>query len=122
MAEKKEQKVETKKTQKKILKLNLKTFIIIAVTIAIAIITIVVISLVLRNNRIKKETEQFEKDRAYVADLLEKSKNKTNNEEKNIEFFDFVEEGDFKPKTFDKKYTDLYDIVKGSDKTINGIT
>lgn len=100
MEENKEQKIDNNKAQKRILKLDLKTFTIIAV--AVAIIAVVVISLVYR---IKKEREQLEKDRAYVAELFKKN-----------EIIPFTQ------KHFEQKYMDLYSIVRGEEKKEGNIT
>lgn len=112
--------------QKKVLKINLKVFIIIA--IAVAIVAIAVIGLVIRNKRIgeKRKAEELEKERKCVAEILKNHSNKIKNEPKNkttnIEFSNFVAETNFTQKNFDKKYTDLYNIIKGSTKEIHGVT
>lgn len=103
MEENKEQKIDNNKAQKRILKLDLKTFTIIVV--AIAIIAVVIIGLVIRNIRIKKGREQLEKDRAYVAELLKKN-----------EIIPFTQ------KHFEQKYMDLYSIVRGEEKKEGNIT
>ena len=100
MEENKAQKIDNNKAQKRILKLDLKTFTIIAV--AVAIIAVVVISLVYR---IKKEREQLEKDRAYVAELFKRN-----------EIIPFTQ------KHFEQKYMDLYSIVRGEEKKEGNIT
>lgn len=94
-----EEKQETKKT----IKISLRTAILIVI---IALIAIGV-------------TAYF-----FIKDNKEENTNtnivKENKVEKEVE--ETVELTEFTPKSFEQKYVDLYNIVKGSEKVVNGIT
>lgn len=107
-----------KNIQKNVLKINFKLFIIIAVVVAIVAVTVV--GLVIRNKRNKK-IEELEAERKRVAEILKNSSSKTEKSE-NVEFSNYVAETNFTQKTFDEKYTDLYNIIKGSSKEIKSVT
>ncbi len=93
-----------KEEKKQALKINLKTFIIITIIIVLAIGTI--IEIVITNNKRKSKDNS--------TNLIETSNT--------TEFEDKKQTTKFEPKKFEQKYLDLYNIVKGSDETINGIT
>ena len=121
MKQKNEQKVENNEPQKKVLKLSLKTFIIIAVIIAKVVLELII--LLVRNGTInlnKKKVKNVKNNKEYT-NQVDTSTNHVIKSEK-VEFADYVQVTDFKAKEFDKKYTDLYEIVKRAEKEISGIT
>ena len=95
--------MEDKIWRKKTIKISLKTAILIVIIALIAI----------------GSTIYF-----FIKDNKEENTNintvKGNKVDKEVE--ETVELTEFTPKTFEQKYVDLYNIVKGSEKVVNGIT
>lgn len=109
-----DEEIENNKDRKKIFKLSLTSVLIIIICILLVVAGIIFFV-------IKDKNEKENSIKAKQNDtLIYKKRNKYKNQK--IEFSTYVAETSFVPKTFDKKYTDLYNIVKGSEKEIGGIT